>query len=351
MGLFFLTLRPNLNRMNQSPPAYRTSTAVFDPATANAVVDAAIGRFFDARRERIGPFVDRTFSFRGSASIHKRAFGWDLLRAPANLALVPLQIGTMLSGSAARRLGARKAAYWLSTRQVLLRTDVDREIEWRLWSDLLELPFETEGRISRRDALAEAMFEDPRLHAAIAEPLAEIARHADDAELRKKIEATVATYTGTRHAAADIVGAMVNAGTGYIAAQQLTPSVWTLGPVLAATIANHVAMGGFPLGATIGGLWYSMFTATVGPVLIGATTAGLAAIGAVVAAFAGIVADPAQRALGIHKRRLVKMLDTLERGFRGDNSAQFAPKDHYVARLVDFVDMVRAAHKVIRSTS
>ena len=75
------------------------------------------------------------------------------------------------------------------------------------------------------------------------------------------------------------------------------------------------------------------------------------AIGAVVAAFAGVVADPAQKALGIHKRRLVKMLDTLERGFRGDNSAQFAPKDHYVARLVDFVDMVRAAHRVIRSTS
>jgi hypothetical protein len=336
--------------MTKNQPANRRSTEVFDPETAGAVVDAAIGRFFDARRDRIDAFVDRTFSFRGSASIHRRAFGWDLVRAPANLALVPLQVGAMLSGSAARRLGATRSGDWLSSRQVLLRTDVDREIEWRLWSDLLELPFETDERYSRRDALAETMFEDPRLHAAIAEPLAEIARHADDPALRTKIEQTVAAYTGTRHAAADIVGAMVNAGAGYIAAQQLTPSVWSLGPVLAAAIANHVALSGFPLGATVGGLWYSVFPATVGPVLVGATTAGLAAIGAVVAAFAGVVADPAQRALGIHKRRLVKMLDTLERGFRGDSAARFTPKDHYVARLIDFVDMVRAAHKVVQGT-
>jgi hypothetical protein len=337
--------------MNQTPPAHRSSTEIFDPKTAGDVVDAAIARFFDARRARVDEFVDRTFSLRGSVGIHRRAFGWDLLRAPANLALVPIQVGAMLSGSAARRFGAKKSGDWLSDRRILLRTDVDREIEWRLWTDLLELPFEAEGRLVRRDALAEAMFEDPRLHAAIAEPLAEIARHADDPGLRAKIETTVAAYTGTRHAAADIVGAMVNAGTGYIAAQQLTPSVWSLGPVLAAAIANHVALSGFPLGATVGGIWYSMFPATVGPALIGATTAGLAAIGAVVAAFAGIVADPAQRALGIHRRRLIKMLDTLERGFQGDNSARFAPKDHYVARLLDFVDMVRAAHKVIKSAS
>jgi hypothetical protein len=334
--------------MSDIPSSNRPGTAVFDPATAGAVVDDAIVRFFASRRDRIRPFVDRTFSFRGSASIHRRAFGWDLLRAPANIALVPLQLGSMVSGAVANRVGARRTGAWLGSRNVLMRTDVDREIEWRLWTDLLELPFEDGERVSTRDALAEAMFEDPRLHAAIAEPLAAIAEHAQDPKIRARIEATVAAYTGTRNAAADIVGAMVHVGTGYMAAQQITPSVWTLGPVLASAIANHLAVGSFPLGATVGGLWYSVFPATVSPVLIGATTAGLAAVGAVVVAFAGVIADPAQRALGIHERRVVKMLDTLERGFLGDGQAKFAPKDHYVARLLDFVDLVRAAHRVVQ---
>ena len=224
---------------------------------------------------------------------------------------------------------------------------MDREIEWRIWTELLELPFDQGDRMNTRDALAETMMADPRLHAAIAEPLAEIARHSDDPNMRRRIEETIAAYTGTQAAAADIVGAMVNVGAGYLAAQQLT-SVWTLGPVLAAAAADHVAVSGFPLGATMGGLWYSMFPASASLALTGAVTLGLAATGAVVVAFAGLLADPAQRALGLHRRRLNGMLDTLERGFKGESEARFAPRDHYVARIIDFVDLVRVAHKAVQ---
>lgn len=317
-----------------------------DLTTARAVVDAALDRWVEGRRHRIGAFVDRHFGFRGAMRLHRRALGWDVLRAPANIALVPPQIGLYLGGALAGRLGARRVGHWMASRKVMMRTDVDREIEWLLWTEFLELPYADGDRISTRDSLAEAMLADPRLVAAVAEPLAEIARHAADPGIRARIEETVAAYTGTRAAAADITGALVNLGAGYLAAQQITPSVWTLGPVLAAAVAHKAAVASFPLGAGLGGAWYGMFPAVVGPWAVATTTAGLAAVGAVVAAFAGLVADPAQRALGIHRRRLDRMLGTIERNMRGHGPAAFAPRDHYVARLIDVVDLIRAAQRI-----
>ncbi|MEQ8393822.1 DUF6635 family protein [Thalassobaculum sp.] len=315
---------------------------------ARRVVDASIDRWVAGRREAILPFIDRHFTFRGTARLHRHAFGWDVLRAPANIALVPPQLGLHAGGVVASRLGARRLGHWLASRRLLLRTDVDAEIEWLLWSEFLELPYSVGNRVSVRDSLAECMLGDPSLTAALAEPLAEIARHAGDPEIRKRIEETVAAYTGARAAAADVTGALINAGAGYLAAQQFTPSVWTLGPVLAAAIAQKAAVTGFPLGATLGSAWYGLFPAVVGPWAVVSTTVGLAAIGAVVSAFAGLVADPTQRALGIHRRRLDRMLRTIETNLRGNGPAAFAPRDHYAARLIEVVDMIRAAHRVVQ---
>src|SRR3546814_6021737 len=102
------------------------------------------------------PIFARHFGFRGAARWHRRALGWGVLRAPANIALVPPQLGLHLGGVLARRLGAPRAGHWMASRKVLMRTDVDREIEWLLWTEFLELPYADGDRISTRAALAEA---------------------------------------------------------------------------------------------------------------------------------------------------------------------------------------------------
>lgn len=330
----------------QDLPTASIVSLPFDPSTARSVVDDAITRYIDSRRQRVDDFIDCHYGWKGSAKLHRNAFGMDLLRAPLNVALVPPQLLVNLSGMVVGRLGARRAGHWMKTRRLLMRTSVDRELEWRLWSEFLELPFTDGDRISTRDALAEAMFADPRLHRALGEPLAEIARHAEDPDVRRRVEETLAAYTGTRAAASDLVGAMVSTGVGYAAAHQITPSVWTLGPLLAGMMAQKMAISSFPLGATIGGAWYGAFPATAGAMLVGTTVASLAAVGAIVAAFAGVLADPLQRSLGLHRRRLNRMLDTIEKNFRGEGPAAFSPRDHYVARLVDAVDVVRVAHRI-----
>ncbi len=70
------------------------------------------------------------------------------------------------------------------------------------------------------------------------------------------------------------------------------------------------------------------------------------------ALFAGVVADPIQRHLGVHQRRLHRMLDVLEANLRGPARESLAVKDHYVARLLDLLDLLdyaAAASRLLRS--
>ena len=39
---------------------------------------------------------------------------------------------------------------------------------------------------------------------------------------------------------------------------KLTPGTLTLGPVIAAALAQQAAVASFPLGAALGGLWYGL---------------------------------------------------------------------------------------------
>ena len=69
---------------------------------------------------------------------------------------------------------------------------------------------------------------------------------------------------------------------------------------------------------------------------------------AALTAFAGVVADPLQRALGLHQRRLDRLIDSLEASLRGKD-ARFSVRDHYAARILDFVDWSCALIRFARS--
>jgi len=76
--------------------------------------------------------------------------------------------------------------------------------------------------------------------------------------------------------------------------------------------------------------------------MIGAT-GGLVLAATTFSAFAGVVSDPIQRALGLHRARLLRMIDGLERQFNDPAAPGFAVHDHYVARLLDVFDLLGAA--------
>lgn len=315
------------------------------PAMAAAALDRAITRYIARRRARIPEFVDRHFGLRGSLRLHRHAVGWDIVRAPTNVALAVPALGTAALAGVLRKSGVRQPADWLARRRLFLKTDVAREIEWLLHTEFLELPFKQEGRSFERDALAEEIVADQMVERALALALGAVGRHADDPAFRERLTDALGAYTGSRVAASEVSTSLLTLATGAAAWQQFTPGALSLGPLVAGSVSHLLAVSSFPLGGTAGALWYALFPVAASPVFVAGVTGSVLAVAAVLTAFAGVVADPVQRRLGLHQRRLHRLVDVVERHLRGED-ARLVVRDHYVARLLDLFDLLRVAYKL-----
>lgn len=305
-----------------------------EDAVLRAAVDRAARAYFEERRRRIDGFVRAHFGLRGSLRLHRAAMGWDVLRGPANVALAPALVATRLGGRLAQAAGAPRAAAWLRARRVILRTDVARRVERAVVVDLLELPWAEDAESAARDALAEAILAEPDVRRRIASAAAG-RRDLDE-------------YVGGRSAVAEFTVALGALGVGAAALQQVTPGMISLGPALAAALAHQAAVAVFPLGAAAGGLWYGFFPVATPPALALGATAGLIGLGAVAVAFAGVVADPIQARLGLHQRRLRRLVDAMEAGFFADEGPGFEAREHYLARVFDLADAAAATLRALR---
>jgi hypothetical protein len=319
------------------------------PEAAHRMLEEAEQRYFRSRHEQVEAFVQKHFSLSGSAAIHRKALGWDVLKAPANIALAVPNLSLKLAASAAKLIGAQGLAQSLSRCDLLLKTAVGREFEWLIVTELLELPHTQRGRESRKDALAETILAAPDVQVLLREALQAVGRRGDDPEFRRQLEEAMTTYVGTRAAASEITTALITLGAGSVAVHQVTPGMISFGPALAAVMAHNAAVASFPLGATLGGLWCSAVPVAASPALAAGLTGGLMGIAAMAAAFAGIIADPVQRRLGIHQRRLHRLIDALERQVReGGTESGLVLRDHYVARLLDLMDLVSSAYRIAK---
>ncbi len=309
---------------------------------AKAAVDAGARTYFAQRRARIVPFVDAHFSWAGTLRLHRAALGWDVVRAPLNLSLAVPQLVLQLLGRVLGRRWPRTGA--LLKRPILLRTAVGRQLEWLIVTELLELPLVQGRRRSDIDALAGCILDAPD----VAKRLELAGQPAADPAFRERLSHAMAEYGVTRAAAAEITTGLLNLGAGGIALHKLTPGAVTLGPVLAGSLAQQSALAAFPLGGWLGGLWYGWFPAHASPGFVTTVTTMLMLGATVFAAFAGIIADPVQRALGLHRRRLARLVAALEQQFFDEAAPGFVVHDHYVARLLDVFDMVGAAVRLAR---
>lgn len=311
---------------------------VMTPALAGSIVDRAAERYFAERRRRVDAFVDRHFSVTGALALHRKALGADIIKAPLNVILAVPYFAVQLGAAAARACRAERLSAYLRSRRILLDTAVGREIEWLVMTELLELPRRQGHRMSTRDALAETILAEQAVAAAIRARL-DADRPGGDLDFRRHLMDSVARYTEARAASGEIATALMTLGTGAAALKQVTPGAIVLGPALAGTIAQQAAIASFPLGPTLGAIWYTVFPAAASAGLVAGVTAGVAGAGAIAAAFVGVVTDPLQRVAGLHRRRLLRLIDALEQQF-ATRTGTFAVRDHYVARLLGLVELV-----------
>lgn len=305
-----------------------------------------IGRdYFDRRRAMIDGFVARHYSWPGTLRLHGAALGWDILRAPFNVALSPILVLTRIAAYLCRCAGWRGNADRLARRRILLRTSVARRVEALIVTDLLGLPLDRGAETRDPTALARAVLAAPQLREMI-----RMRTSAAEAEaLGQRIAGALGEYTGARSAVAEMTTTLCVLVVGALAFQALTPGMISMAPGVADAMARTSAIATFPLGQMLGGMWYGMFDVDASAWLVGTAVAGLVMIGSVFAAFACVFADPLQCRLGIHRRRLGRLLDTLEEEFLGRGDKPFVAREHFFARLLDLCDALASAVRIFRN--
>ncbi|MDX1558163.1 MAG: DUF6635 family protein [Marinobacter sp.] len=313
-----------------------TQDQTVSEAQIEQAIRSAIERYFDDCRARIPAFIDRHFHYPGAISTNRMALGWDMLRAPFNLLWAPVYaLACVLKLLIPKSPGLRWLHRLASHVPAGLTTRVQQHISHLILVELLNNG--QEKPLLERYLLEELEDVYQRYNC---EPV----NHEQFKELIGPLVAdTLSQYRVTRTASADISNSITCTVLGAFAFQKFTPGGIGLGVVLASMLAKTLAARDFILGETIGGWYYSVFPPE--PSL--ATTAGvMLAVMAALAAFAalsGMIFDPIQAAVGLHRRRLHKLLDHLERDITLHTQSSFRPKDQFVARILDTFDMIRTS--------
>lgn len=254
-------------------------------------------------------FVRKHYGVRGTLRLHLHAFGWDLLRAPANVVLAPIFLLSRLLALLLHAVGARRWARQVGGARILFPTAVARAVGIALRSDLL----------ARRGA--GVLPADHRADRLIEE------------------------YTGIRSAVAEILTTALILVAGATLFRIATPGVISLAPVVTEHAARLAAVADFPLGDRLGGLWYSVFSVETPVWHVVSVGVVLAAVASLITTFAGVIADPVQKALGIHRWRLLRLLTRL------DAAAEAPPgpaPEHLFARGADIADAAVSLWRIFR---
>lgn len=305
-------------------------------ADVEQAISGAAARYFDDCRDAIPGFIDRHFNYPGAIALNRVALGWDMLRAPINLFWAPIY-----SLIAILRYGLAKSTHLAGLCRLLDRvpagfsTAVQTHISELIQRELLNK--------HQQDNLLEsymltALQDVYQRHSQAKFPEQQFAQH-----IEPLVADALQQYQYTRTASADITNSLSCTILGAFAFQKFTPGGIGIAALLASVVSTELASQQFWFGETIGRWYYSVFPPEPSMALSLGVFAGVLAALASFAALSGVITDPVQALTGLHRRRLLKMLNHLQQDFTLSTRGSFRPKDHFVARVLDGFDMIRAS--------
>lgn len=308
----------------------------------NAVTNG-VKRYIEQRRAMVDDFVIKHYSLKGAAKLHRHVLGWDLVKVPINIILSVFNILMALVSFIADLVLPKSISNKIRKVPFVVKTKMDKELEQLIIHELLELPCSDVRPESRKDALMQAILDDKQLQKLFNTELdAFIANHPDARYSQKELLRKFTEYAAARTATADLAS---NAALLlYTKITMGTPAFGSLsaGTALASSITQSMAITEFWAGSFLGGLYYSHVGVTASLRLVISMTLLVTVALAILATFSGIITDPIQAKLGIHHKRLNKMLDSLE-GDLLKSDTKFSLKEKYAGRLFDLLDILSVA--------
>jgi len=320
----------------------------FSDSELEDIYRQAVSRYMTQRRSMVDAFVNEHYDLKGSTKLHRHSLGWDIAKTPVNAIASVLTVVKQTSALGLDKLGAKELSLLIADKNLFLSTKISKEIQWNVQTGLLELPCKNDGKMSQNDALLDEIFNDHRIQNQLTSALKILAPYANNEEVKRKLAELLTEYTGSRAAASDITVSLMTAATGLVTLHKLTPGIASLSNSVASGIVHSSAVHSFWAGSWAGGYYYSLFNvATPGMLTAGVFTSMLIPA-SFVATFAGIITDPLQRKLGLHTKKLNKVLDSTEVLLLGEDNAKLVLKDHYIARIFDLMDWTQIILRAAR---
>lgn len=308
----------------------------------SAIVERGLARYFLSRHELVDQFVENNFSVKPAFELNKKAFGLDMVKTPLNILWTPPHFLLSGAGRIIKHVTKDRYGHTLVKLPAGIKTDVEQEVAWRVQTQLLELPYEQGTRKFNDNRMLAMILEDEELNTLFDKSLMQLSELVGNEAGQQALAEKLLVYVDSRKSAAELSSAIIALAAGYAVNKTVNFGAMGLGSVLAAGIAHNVAVSGFVLGNTLGGLYYSVFTASASKTMVALSTGGIAVVLGIIASYTGFVTDPLQKHFGMHQKKLHKVIDKLEQQFvAGDKSAiQF--KDGFVARILDLADLMLA---------
>ncbi len=317
-------------------------------AAVEAAYNRAVRNYIDSRRKKVPEFVQTHFSFSGAVKINRKAFGKDLIKAPVNIAWALPYTTIQVTSVLLKKVGFKKIDTLIQKVPAGLKTSVQEEINSLIITRLLELPNGKGRGENVTDALLAEILDQPEVKSLFQVQLALIMSQSQREGFRASLEKRLKEYSLSRNAVSELAGNIIALATGAGMMGKMTPGGISFGTVLAASIAQQSAISSFFMGPTLGGLYYGIFPASASMGLAVASTSTVLATLAIFSAFSGIITDPIQARLGIHEKRLNRLIDSLEKTLMDRTDSDLKLRGKYLARVFDLLDLLKtAAHAII----
>jgi tetratricopeptide (TPR) repeat protein len=236
--------------------------------------EQGIACYVDARRQALDQFLRNSYSFRGTIRVLRRTLRADLLRHPLNFVLSIPKLFISRIANFLEKLGWYSTARALQTVFRVLRSGFEAARERQIVTELIAV--------------------------------------SGEPDIRSALEPPLSHFMAARESILELANGGLTLALAYLLFGSAGLSPYEMGRRLASNSAHEQAASRFALGRGLGSAFYHLFPVepTWGQVAIWSVLV-LALLGTLTTSM-GLLSDPLQQALGVHRRQLSRLLDAFE---------------------------------------